>query len=82
MTGNLAADVADQPADPRAPQLQLPMVAVELLGVGVAPAIKATCLATRRYDCRSRTACFLASRTSPRMARRSFDHAKDAAFLS
>jgi hypothetical protein len=24
----------------------------------------------------------LASRTSPRMARRSFDHAKDAAFLS
>jgi hypothetical protein len=27
MTGNLAADVADQPPDPRAQQPQLPMIA-------------------------------------------------------
>ena len=36
MAGDLAAEVAGQPADPRAQQLQLPTVAVELLGVSVA----------------------------------------------
>ena len=34
---DLAADVADDPAEPAAQQTQLAMVALELLGVGVAP---------------------------------------------
>ena len=34
---NLAADVANEPAEPRAQQAQLAMMALELLGVGVAP---------------------------------------------
>ena len=33
---DLAADVADQPAQPGAQEAHLPMVAVELLGVGIA----------------------------------------------
>jgi hypothetical protein len=37
LTGDLAADVTDQPAKPAAQDAQLPAVAVELLGVGVAP---------------------------------------------
>ena len=37
MAGNLAADVTDQPAEPGAQDAQFPTVAVELLGVGVAP---------------------------------------------
>jgi hypothetical protein len=36
MAGDLAADVAGQPADPGAQQLQLPTITVELLGVSVA----------------------------------------------
>ena len=37
LAGDLAADVADDAAEPRAQEAQLPTVAVELLGVGVAP---------------------------------------------
>jgi hypothetical protein len=36
MAGDLAADVAGQPADPGAQQRQLPTITVELLGVSVA----------------------------------------------
>jgi len=35
--GDLAADVADQPAEPGAQDAQLPTVAIELFGVGIAP---------------------------------------------
>src|SRR3954468_1799548 len=35
--GDLTLDVADQPAEPGAQDAQLPTVAVELFGVGVAP---------------------------------------------
>src|SRR5581483_8246655 len=34
--GNLAADVADEAAEPRAQQAQLPMVTLELLGMSIA----------------------------------------------
>ena len=34
---DLAADVADQPPEPRAQEAQLPAMTLELLGVGVAP---------------------------------------------
>ena len=37
LAGDLAADVADQPAEPGAQDAQLPTVAVELLGMGIAP---------------------------------------------
>jgi hypothetical protein len=37
VAGDLAADVADQPAQPRAQDAQFPAMAVELFGVGVAP---------------------------------------------
>ena len=37
LAGDLAADVTDQPAKPGAQDAQFPTVAVELLGVGVAP---------------------------------------------
>jgi hypothetical protein len=37
LTGDLAADVADDAAEPRAQEPQLLAMAVELLGVGVAP---------------------------------------------
>ena len=35
-SGNLAADVADDPPEPAAQQAQLAMVALELLGMGIA----------------------------------------------
>ena len=37
LAGDLAGDVADDAAEPRAQDAQLPAMAVELLGVGVAP---------------------------------------------
>ena len=37
MAGYLAADITDQPAQTRAQDAQFPTVAIELLGVGVAP---------------------------------------------
>ena len=37
LAGDLAADVADQPAEPGAQDAQLPTMAVELFGVGIAP---------------------------------------------
>ena len=37
LAGDLAADVADDAAEPRAQDAQLPAMAVELLGVGIAP---------------------------------------------
>jgi hypothetical protein len=37
LAADLAADVADQPAEPRAQKAQLAAMALELLGVGVAP---------------------------------------------
>ncbi len=37
MAGDLAADVTDQPSKPAAQDAQLPAVAIELLGVGIAP---------------------------------------------
>src|SRR5665213_3478373 len=37
LTSDLAADVANDAAEPRAQDAQLPAVPVELLGVGVAP---------------------------------------------
>ena len=36
MVGDLAADVADEAAEPRAQQAQLPMVTLELLGMSIA----------------------------------------------
>ena len=37
LVGDLAPDVADDPTEPGAQQAQFSMVAIELLGVGVAP---------------------------------------------
>ena len=37
LAGDLAADVADDAAEPRAQNAQLPAMALELLGVGIAP---------------------------------------------
>src|SRR5882724_13207030 len=54
-SGDLAADVADDPTEPAAQQAQLAMVALELLGMGIAQSIIAAHLEMRRYDCRSRT---------------------------
>jgi hypothetical protein len=51
MGGDLAADVTDQPAQARAQDAQLPTVAVELLGVGVAPL---SLFSPIRVSCRNR----------------------------
>jgi hypothetical protein len=47
LAGEIAADVADRPAEPGAQDAQLPTMAVELFGVGIAPTIIAACLAMR-----------------------------------
>jgi len=53
-SGDLTADVADDPTEPAAQQSQLAMVALELLGMGIARSHHRRA-EMRRYDCRSRT---------------------------
>ena len=43
LAGDLTADVANDPPEPNAQEAQLAVMPVELLGVGVAPAIIAAC---------------------------------------
>jgi hypothetical protein len=64
LAGDLAADIADMTAGPRA-QAQLAMMTLELLGVGIAPAIIAARLAMRRYDWRSCSLHFSGNRLVP-----------------
>jgi hypothetical protein len=45
---DLAADIADDPAEPAAQDTQLPLMPLELLGMGIAPVIIAAALAIRR----------------------------------
>ena len=54
---DLAADVADQPAEPGTQDAQLPTVAVKLFGVGIAPRHHRRVL--WRYGCRTAAAVLL-----------------------
>jgi len=47
LVGDLAADVADEAAEPRAQQAQLPMVTLELLGMSIARRFWPACLVCR-----------------------------------